>query len=55
MEGNFSHFMTDELRTLLADIEAGLEPSNIVLAEVVRKELQKQFRRTIEPAGTVPF
>jgi hypothetical protein len=43
MEGMFREFVIKELRELLADIEAGLLPSNIVLHERVTAELRKQY------------
>lgn len=45
MEASFTSYVAEELRTLLSDIESGLQPSNIVLQEVVFHHLRKQFER----------
>lgn len=45
MDGKFSSYVIAELRELLSDMEAGLQPSNIVLSEIVTQELRKQYER----------
>lgn len=49
MNGSFMDFVIDELRVLLAEIEAGQEPTNITLYEKVVAELRTQY----EPEFTV--
>lgn len=49
MDGKFSSFAIDELEALLADMKAGLQPSNVVLSEVVTRELRKQYDRANPP------
>lgn len=45
MDPKFSTFVTNELRVLLREYEAGQEPSNVVLAEKMLAELRRQFER----------
>lgn len=50
MDGKFSNFAIEELETLLSDMKAGLQPSNIVLSEVVTRELRRQYDRANPPS-----
>lgn len=43
MDGKFDFFMLGELRELVDDLEHALQPSNVVLHEVVVAELRKQY------------
>lgn len=45
MDPKFPDFVLDELRTLLMEMGAALQPSNIVLHEKVTAELRKQYDR----------
>jgi hypothetical protein len=40
-------FIKDQIWTLLSDWDHGVQPSNIVLDEVVRRELNKQYRQNL--------
>lgn len=44
-ETAFDRFLLEEVRTLLSELEAGNQPSNIVLHEKVVNELFRQFER----------
>jgi hypothetical protein len=51
MEGKFIHFVVDELRTLLAEIEKGQQPSNIALQEAVYRNLRPAYDCPAAHAG----
>lgn len=48
MEGKFYNYVLEELRTLISDLEAGLQPSNIVLHEVVVSRLRTAYDRQLK-------
>ena len=45
MDPRFPTYVISELRTLLSELEAGQQPSNIVLDEVVTKLLRRDYDR----------
>ncbi len=51
MPETLSEFMLVELRTLIGDLENGLEPRNFILYEILMQELRKQYDGAQPRAG----